>query len=168
MPAKTMTSVATIRRPVIATASVEPAGASAPDAAFATSSARSAACCRLSRSRVARRRDGASPHAPRQRTVARRTLVWRANRALVVRESENADHLDLLGSSCLILARVAPSLTPTERPSVRDLSEVIAALARELGAQREDRVRGQLVVVLLERPGGQRQPAGKPSRARPQ
>ena len=69
--------------------------------------------------------------------VARRTLVWRAHRALVVRESENAHHLDLLGSSCLILARVAPSLTPSERqglePSVRDLSEVLAALARELG-----------------------------------
>jgi hypothetical protein len=71
--------------------------------------------------------------------VARRTLVWRAHRALVVRESENADHLDLLGSS-LILARVAPSLDSSERqglePSVRDLSEVLAALARELGAAR--------------------------------
>lgn len=50
MPANTMTSVATIRTPVIATASVEPAGASAPDAAFAISSARSAARRRVSRS----------------------------------------------------------------------------------------------------------------------
>jgi len=69
--------------------------------------------------------------------VARRTIVGRAQRALVVRESENADHLDLLGSSCLMLARAAPSLTPSERrwlgPRVRDLSEVLAALARELG-----------------------------------
>jgi uncharacterized membrane protein YgaE (UPF0421/DUF939 family) len=76
--------------------------------------------------------------------VARRTLVWRAHRALVVRESENADHLDLLGSSCLMLARVAPSLNPSERhalePSVRDLSEVLGALARELG-DRETRQR---------------------------
>ena len=76
--------------------------------------------------------------------VARRTLVWRANRALVVRESENADHLDLLGSSCLLLARAAPSLAPSERhalePSVRDLSEVLGALARDLG-DREARQR---------------------------
>jgi Fusaric acid resistance protein-like len=76
--------------------------------------------------------------------VARRTLVWRAHRALVVRERENADHLDLLGSSCLILARVAPSLTPSERhalePSVRGLSEVLGPLARELG-DRETRQR---------------------------
>jgi uncharacterized membrane protein YgaE (UPF0421/DUF939 family) len=76
--------------------------------------------------------------------VARRTLVWRAQRALVVRESENADHLDLLGSSCLVLARVAPSLTLSERqalePRVHDLSEVLAALARDLG-DRENRQR---------------------------
>jgi hypothetical protein len=76
--------------------------------------------------------------------VARRTLVWRAHRALVVRESENADHLDLLGSSCLMLARVAPSLDSSERdalePSVRDLSEVLVALAREVG-DRETRQR---------------------------
>jgi uncharacterized membrane protein YgaE (UPF0421/DUF939 family) len=76
--------------------------------------------------------------------VARRTVVWRAHRSLVVRESENADHLDLLGSSCLMLARVAPSLNSSERhalePSVRDLSEVLGALARELG-DRETRQR---------------------------
>ena len=76
--------------------------------------------------------------------VARRTLVWRAHRALVVRESENADHLDLLGSSCLVLARIAPSLNSAERhalePSVRYLSEVLGALARELG-DRETRQR---------------------------
>ena len=76
--------------------------------------------------------------------VARRTLVWRGHRSLVVRESENADHLDLLGSSCLVLARVAPSLSSSERnalsPSVRGLSEVLAALTRELG-DRETRQR---------------------------
>jgi uncharacterized membrane protein YgaE (UPF0421/DUF939 family) len=69
--------------------------------------------------------------------VARRTLVWRAHRELVVRENENADHLDLLGGSCLMLARVAPSLTPPEQeaiePSVRGLADVLAALARDLG-----------------------------------
>ena len=76
--------------------------------------------------------------------VARRTLVWRGHSALVVRESENADHLDLLGGSCLLLARFAPSLTPLERralgPSVRGLAGLLAELADELG-DRETRQR---------------------------
>jgi uncharacterized membrane protein YgaE (UPF0421/DUF939 family) len=69
--------------------------------------------------------------------VARRTLVWRAHRELVVRENENADHLDLLAGSCLLLARLAAFLTSTERqilgPSVRDLAEILASLARDIG-----------------------------------
>ena len=76
--------------------------------------------------------------------VARRTLVWRSQRALVVQESENADHLDLLGASCLLLARVAPSLKRDERRtlarSVRDLAGALTALARDLG-DRETRQR---------------------------
>jgi hypothetical protein len=76
--------------------------------------------------------------------VARRTLVWRGHSALVVRESENADHLDLLGGSCLLLARFAPSLTPAERrelaPSVRGLSDALDELAHELD-DRETRQR---------------------------
>jgi hypothetical protein len=75
--------------------------------------------------------------------VARRTLVGRAHRALVVRESENADHLDLLAGSCLLLARVAPSLSSPERralePGVRGVAGVLAELAHELG----DRETGQ-------------------------
>jgi len=74
--------------------------------------------------------------------VARRTLVWRGHSALVVRESENADHLDLLSGSCLLLARFAPSLRPPDRealvPSVRGLAGVIEVLANEL-ADRETR-----------------------------
>ena len=42
--------------------------------------------------------------------VARRTLAWRSRRALVVHESENATYLDLLGGSCLLLARFAATL----------------------------------------------------------
>ena len=68
--------------------------------------------------------------------VARRTLVWRGHSALVVRESENADHLDLLGGSCLLLARFAPSLAPSERqalePSVRGLAGLLDELAHAL------------------------------------
>jgi Fusaric acid resistance protein-like len=76
--------------------------------------------------------------------VARRTLVWRGHSALVVHENENADHLDLLAGSCLLLARFAPSLSSPERralePSVRGLAGVLAELARELG-DRETRQR---------------------------
>jgi uncharacterized membrane protein YgaE (UPF0421/DUF939 family) len=46
--------------------------------------------------------------------VARRTLVWRSQRAPVVHESENADHLDLLGMSCLALARAAVNADPSD------------------------------------------------------
>ena len=76
--------------------------------------------------------------------VARRTLVWRGQNALVVREKENADHLDLLAGSCLLLARFAPSLSSPDRlriePSVRGLASVLAELAEELG-DRETRQR---------------------------
>jgi Fusaric acid resistance protein-like len=69
--------------------------------------------------------------------VARRSLVWRSQRELVVLENENADHLDLLGGSCLLVARVAPSLTSDERrtlgPVVRELADLLAALAGDLG-----------------------------------
>jgi fusaric acid resistance family protein len=76
--------------------------------------------------------------------VAHRTLAGRSRRAPVVQEDENADHLDLLGASCLMLARVARSLDTEERRtvagSVRDLASVLAELARELG-ERETRQR---------------------------
>ncbi len=42
--------------------------------------------------------------------VARRSLAWRSRLEPVVHEQENAGHLDLLGSSCLVLARTAASL----------------------------------------------------------
>ena len=69
--------------------------------------------------------------------VASRTLVWRGQRPLVVHETENADHLDLLGTSCLVLARSIPSLSSRERralePSVRGLARLLEDLAHELG-----------------------------------
>jgi fusaric acid resistance family protein len=68
--------------------------------------------------------------------VARRT-VWRSQRTVVVRENENADQLDLVGGSCLFLARLAPSLRPPERRvvahSVRALADVVTSLATHLG-----------------------------------
>lgn len=66
----------------------------------------------------------------------------------MVRENENAGHLDLLGVSCLSLARVAISPAPdsSERrklaKDVRELADVLGELAREPG----DRVTRQRAV----------------------
>jgi Fusaric acid resistance protein-like len=69
--------------------------------------------------------------------VVRHSLVWRARMARVVRESENAGHLDLLGGSCLLLTRTALAMSPPERrrlaPGVRELAGAIADLARAPG-----------------------------------
>lgn len=57
----------------------------------------------------------------------------------MVQEKENAGHLDLLGSSCLMLARTAASLDPDERielvPHVRALAEALTELAADLGTR---------------------------------
>jgi uncharacterized membrane protein YgaE (UPF0421/DUF939 family) len=84
------------------------------------------------------------PHRLAELSVTRRASshvahrsVWRSRRALVVRESENSDHLDMLGQSCVLLARAAPELTADERrrfgPMVRELADVLAVLAGDLG-----------------------------------
>jgi hypothetical protein len=54
-----------------------------------------------------------------------------------VDDREAAAHLDLLGGSCLMLARTAMAMSPSERrtlvPSVRELADVLADLAGQLG-----------------------------------
>jgi hypothetical protein len=69
--------------------------------------------------------------------VARRSLVWRSRTGPVVRENENAGYLDLLGGSCLMLARMAIATSLSERrrlvPRVRELSGALADLANEPG-----------------------------------
>ena len=69
--------------------------------------------------------------------VARHSLVWRSQIRPVVREKESADHLDLLGGSCLILTRAAIATGPAERrtlaPTVRELADVLRDLTKELG-----------------------------------
>jgi uncharacterized membrane protein YgaE (UPF0421/DUF939 family) len=71
------------------------------------------------------------------RRVVRHSLVWRRRMAPVVRERENAGHLDLLGGSCLMLTRTAVAMSLSERrrlaPSVRELAGAIANLARAPG-----------------------------------
>ena len=69
--------------------------------------------------------------------AARRSAVWRSQLPLVVRESENAGHLDLLDMSCLMLIRTAMATTPDERrrlaPTVRTLAGALVDLARRPG-----------------------------------
>lgn len=69
--------------------------------------------------------------------VARRSAVWRSQRAPVVRERENAGHLDLLGGSCLLLVRTASAAQPSERDrlaaTVRELAGALDELANEPG-----------------------------------
>jgi len=96
--------------------------------------------------------------------VARRTLAWRGHQALVVRENENADHLDLLAVSCLQLARLAAFLEPTERralePSVRGLTGVLDELAHALGDRdTRQRAANRALEIANEVPGADA-PAG--------
>jgi len=69
--------------------------------------------------------------------VARRSVIWRRRRAPVVREVENAGHLDLLWGSCLMLARAVRATSGTDRrppaSSVRDVARVLADLAQAIG-----------------------------------
>jgi hypothetical protein len=78
--------------------------------------------------------------------VARHSLVWRPQMVPLVRESEDAGHLDLLGGSCLFLTRAALSADEADRrllaPSVRALSNTFSDLASQPG----DRATRQLAV----------------------
>jgi hypothetical protein len=69
--------------------------------------------------------------------AARRSAVWRSQVAPVVRESENAGHLDVLGVSCIVLMRVAVASGAQGRdrlaPSIRQLSAALAELAEAPG-----------------------------------
>jgi uncharacterized membrane protein YgaE (UPF0421/DUF939 family) len=69
--------------------------------------------------------------------IVRHTLVWQARRTAVVRENESAEQLDLLGSSCLLLARTVTATSPPEQrslaPSVHEVAGALAALARRPG-----------------------------------
>jgi hypothetical protein len=62
--------------------------------------------------------------------VARRSAVWRSQIAPVVRETEDAGRLDLLGSSCLALTRTAMASDAAWR---RRLAPRVAELADALG-----------------------------------
>jgi hypothetical protein len=69
--------------------------------------------------------------------VARRSAVWRSQIAPVVRETEDAGRLDLLGSGCLWLTRAALAAGQASRrriaPHVRELAGALGDLARTPG-----------------------------------
>jgi hypothetical protein len=71
------------------------------------------------------------------RRVVRHSLAWRMRMAPVVRERENAGHLDLLGGSCLMLTRTMLAMNAPDRrrlaPSVRELAGAVADLAEKPG-----------------------------------
>jgi hypothetical protein len=97
--------------------------------------------------------------------VVRHSLLWRTMRKPVVRESENAGHLDLLGGSCLLLTRTALAMSPPDRrrlaSSVRELAGAIGDLARAPG-DRPSRQRAADRALDLARSA-----PGSPARAQP-
>lgn len=75
----------------------------------------------------------------------RHSLVWRSRLELLAQESESASYLDLLGNSCLMLARSALLLDAPDSdrlaPHVRELSQALMDLAKGL----DDRIARQKV-----------------------
>ena len=68
---------------------------------------------------------------------ARRSAKWRSQMSPALRESEDAGHLDLLGVSCLVLARIVLSVDQSQSrkfiPSVRGLANSLSDLAEAPG-----------------------------------
>ena len=69
--------------------------------------------------------------------VARHSVVWHHRRFPVVEEAENAGHLDLLGLSCLTLARTAMAVDAKDRdrllPHIRELARILRSLSNDPG-----------------------------------
>lgn len=69
--------------------------------------------------------------------VARHSAVWWVRRAPLAAERERAGHLDLLGTSCLMLTRTALATLPPDRARLaatfRELGDVVADLAKDPG-----------------------------------
>jgi Fusaric acid resistance protein-like len=87
--------------------------------------------------------------------VARHSLVWQSRLTPVVRENENAGHLDLLGGSALMLARTLAAAPESERrrfaPAVQGLADALVELAADPG-NRATRQRAADGALRLTRP----------------
>lgn len=88
--------------------------------------------------------------------VVRHSLAWRSRAAPVVRETENAGHLDLLGSSCLMLARTTTVLDGADRrtvaPNVQELAGAIAAVAKDPGGKNARQRAADRALDLVRKP----------------
>jgi Fusaric acid resistance protein-like len=89
--------------------------------------------------------------------VVRHSLVWRSRAAPVVRETENAGHLDLLVGSSVLLARTAVILDRDDRrsfaASVFDLASAVVALVPDPGDQdRRQRAADRALEVVRSLP----------------
>jgi uncharacterized membrane protein YgaE (UPF0421/DUF939 family) len=94
----------------------------------------------------------------RTRHASRRVVAhspwWRGQKRRVVRESENAGVLDLLGSSALMLARTAMTAGADRdwlAPEVRELAQAVAALAAAPGDQTVRQRAAEHVLAMLGR-----------------
>jgi hypothetical protein len=85
--------------------------------------------------------------------VARHSLAWRTQITPLVRESEDAGYLDLLGGSCLLLTRTSLEAAPDDRrllaPCIRALSTTLADIAPHPGDRtaRQGAVEGSLRIL---------------------
>ena len=103
------------------------------------------------------------------RRVVRHSVAWRSRTAPVVRETENVGHLDLLGGSCLMLARTAIEMGPADRrwlaPSVRVLAAAVADLAGDPGDRATRQRAADHAFDLACRVAGHDAPSGSPRAA---
>lgn len=78
--------------------------------------------------------------------VARHSVIWRSRIAPVVRENENAGHLDLLGVSCLMLTRTAMAVGPNDRATLAPSVHKIAGALKDIAADPGDQATRQSAV----------------------
>ncbi len=71
--------------------------------------------------------------------IVRHSLIWRSRMTPVVDENENAGHLDLLGNSCVLLARTAQAAGLPERRVLASCTEDLASALADLAADPGDR-----------------------------
>jgi uncharacterized membrane protein YgaE (UPF0421/DUF939 family) len=87
--------------------------------------------------------------------VARHSAVWWGRRAPLLAEDERAGHLDLLGTSCLMLTRTALVTLPPDRArlaaTLRELGRVFADLAKNPGDRATRQAAADQAVLVTHR-----------------
>jgi hypothetical protein len=88
------------------------------------------------------------------RRVVRHSVLWRTQKAPVLRENENAGVLDLLGGSCLTLARTVladGAASDQAAEEVRRLADALADLASAPGDRDTRRRAGRQTIDVMAR-----------------